>query len=280
MAADARLPLLLALADDELILGHRLSEWTGWVPYVEEDLALSSIAQDEIAHARLLYEIASNIDGRDIDALALGRAPHEYRNAWLCERPNGDFAFTIARQWLYDNADDVRLASLERSSFKELREAVAVLRLEERYHLEHANAWFERLARGPVEARRRLSDALARTIGEAMALFEPLENEEELLADGTLPRAHAALLDEWLARTTAALSDAGLDQVLGAHLGTSAGEMVPTSSGAIESGDGETSIPRATASGSGGRRGVHSEDFPPLWAEMTSMYREHPGARW
>src|SRR2546426_227347 len=97
MGTDARLTLLFALADDELIMGHRLSEWTGWVPYVEEDLALSSIAQDEVAHARMLLDICSQIDGRDTDALALGRAPGEYRNAWLCERPNGDFAYTIAR---------------------------------------------------------------------------------------------------------------------------------------------------------------------------------------
>ena len=77
--SDPRASLLFALADDELILGHRLSEWTGWVPYIEEDLALSSIAQDEIAHARMLLDILSVIDGRDPDALALGRTPGEYR---------------------------------------------------------------------------------------------------------------------------------------------------------------------------------------------------------
>ena len=159
MPDDARIGLLLAIADDELILGHRMSEWTGWVPYIEEDLALSSIAQDEMAHARILYEIVASLDAtRDADALALGRAPDEYRNAILCERPNRDFAYTIARHWLYDTADDVRLAALEATSFAPLRDAIALLRLEEQYHLEHANAWFERLARGPVEARRRFGD--------------------------------------------------------------------------------------------------------------------------
>jgi ring-1,2-phenylacetyl-CoA epoxidase subunit PaaC len=280
MATDPRLSLLLALADDELILGHRLSEWTGWVPYIEEDLALSSIAQDEIAHTRVLLEIASTIDGRDIDALALGRAPDEYRNAWICERPNGDFAYTIARQWLYENADDVRLASLEGSNFKELREAIAVLRLEERYHLEHANAWFARLASGPVEARKRLTDALMRTLPQTGGLFEPIDDEAELIAEGVLPRAHSELHEVWRARIAGALTDAGLEHVLAAHASEPEGEMVPTSSGAIEARADDTATSPAPSTGLGGRRGVHSEDFEPLWSEMTSLYRAHPGARW
>src|SRR5204863_493549 len=105
VADESRLALLLALADDELVLGHRHAEWTGWAPHIEEDLAFSSIAQDEMAHARLLYELAGGLTGRDVDALALGRSANEYRNAVLCERPNGDWGFTIARQYLYDTAD-------------------------------------------------------------------------------------------------------------------------------------------------------------------------------
>ena len=280
MATDPRVSLLLALADDELILGHRLSEWTGWVPYVEEDLALSSIAQDEIAHGRALYDVCSVLDGRDVDALALGRAPGEYRHAVICERPNVDFAFTIARQWLYDTADDVRLSSLASSSFKELREVVAVLRLEERYHLEHADAWFTRLASGPVEAHRRFAAALGATIGEAAALFEPFEDEDALLADGTLPRDSGSLHEEWRARVHRALEGAGLENVLGTRPDAPAGEMIPTSSGEIEpsSADRPTSV--TIADGTGGRRGVHSDDFMPLWEEMTALYRAHPGARW
>src|SRR2546428_1775954 len=95
---DPRLDLLLALADDELIIGHRHSEWTGWVPHLEEDLAFSSIAQDEMAHARLLYGLALPLmgDGWDEDRLALGREPAEYRNAVLCERPNRDWGYSLA----------------------------------------------------------------------------------------------------------------------------------------------------------------------------------------
>lgn len=292
MSTDPRVGLLLALADDELILGHRLSEWTGWVPYVEEDLALSSIAQDEIAHARALYEIAATLDGRDPDAIALGRAPGEYRHAVLCERPNRDFAYTIARHWLYDTADDVRLGALEGSSFKELREAVAVFRLEERYHLEHADAWFRRLAQGPVDARHRFADALAAALGEALALFEPLEDEEALVGDGVLPRSNETLLAGWLERIGRSLDETGLEHVLGSE--GAGGEMIPTSTGAIEAESGpahaltppglerrgERWVHAGGFAGAGGRRGVHSEDFEPLWEEMTALYRAHPGARW
>src|ERR1044072_4930374 len=98
MDDDARLALLFALADDELIMGHRHSEWTGWAPHIEEDLAFSSIAQDEMAHARLLYRLAldSGLAEGDEDGLALGREPSDYRNAVLCERPNGDWGYTLA----------------------------------------------------------------------------------------------------------------------------------------------------------------------------------------
>ena len=276
--SDPRASLLFALADDELILGHRLSEWTGWVPYIEEDLALSSIAQDEIAHARMLLEILSVIDGRDPDALALGRQPSEYRNAILCEQPNTDFAFTLARHWLYDHADDVRLRALQESSFKELREAVAIMLLEERYHLEHADAWFRRLADGPVEARHRFGEALANAFGMADAVFEPLDNESELVSDGALPVASADLRDAWQARIGGMLDEVGFDQVLAAHTEPTTGEMVPTSTGEIEASADPTPGPRTL--GADGRRGEHSEHFEPLWLEMTALYRAHPGARW
>lgn len=287
--ADPRLGLLLALADDELILGHRHSEWTGWAPYLEEDLAFSSIGQDEIGHARLLYELAEPLAGRDPDSMALGRAPEEYRNAILCERPNGEWGYTIARQWLYDEADDVRLAALERSSFAELAAGVRTIRLEERYHLEHAREWFGRLAGGSVEARQRLAEGLEGALPEAMALFEALLEEEALLADGALPASSEDLLGEWLERVGRVLEEASLDWVLSAHQ-RAGGEMVPTSSGEIEAGptltvpgverrDGRWVHVGAFA-GDGGRRGRHSEDFGPLWEEMTGLYRVIPGATW
>ena len=292
--SDARLDLLLALADDELVMGHRLSEWTGWVPYVEEDLAMSSIAQDEMGHARALYEIASVLGGGDVDGLALGRAPEEYRHAVICERPNRDYAYTAARHYLYDTADDVRLEALAETTFKELAEAIRVLRIEERYHLEHARAWFRRLAMGPVEARQRFSDALADALPEAMAIFEPLPSEDALRADTTLPLSNEDMLSSWLERVGRDLEDVGLERVLEAGADAPVGEVLPTSSGAsevaelsgkplrvpgLERQDGRW-VHAGGFSGAGGRSGRHSEDFGPLWEEMTGLYRAHPGARW
>ncbi|HVL81508.1 MAG TPA: 1,2-phenylacetyl-CoA epoxidase subunit PaaC [Actinomycetota bacterium] len=286
--ADPRLDLLLALADDELILGHRHSEWTGWAPHLEEDIAFSSIGQDEMAHARLLYELAEPLAGRTPDELALGREPRDYRNAVICERPNGDWGYTIARHYLYDTADDVRTRVLESSSWKDLADAVRVIRLEERYHLEHANAWFRRLAEGPVTARDRLARGLEAAVGEALALFEELPSEEELVAEGLLPRSNEEMLAEWLAQLGSELEEVSLDYVLTSH--TRVGEMVPTSSGeaedvvslevpGIERRDGRW-VHVGRFAGEGGRRGRHSEDFQPLWDEMTMLHRTVPGATW
>jgi ring-1,2-phenylacetyl-CoA epoxidase subunit PaaC len=286
--AEPRLSLLLALGDDELILGHRHSEWTGWAPHIEEDLAFSSIAQDEMAHARLLYGLAKELTGRDEDSLALGRQPAEYLNAVLCERPNHDWGFTIARQFLYDTADAVRLEALAGSTWKPLAELVAVIRLEEKYHVDHANVWFQRLAHGLVEGRQRYAEGLAAAMGEALAMFEPLPAEDALVADGTLPKPSEELLGEWLANVGQMLEDASLDFVLERF--EPVGEMVPTASGDMPAVR-EFATPDVVRQdgrwvheggfvGAGGRKGRHSDDFLPLWEEMTKLYREHPGAKW
>jgi ring-1,2-phenylacetyl-CoA epoxidase subunit PaaC len=288
-ATDPRATLLLSLADDELVLGHRHSEWTGWAPHIEEDLAFSSIAQDEIAHARLLYGLLAE-EGQDEDHWALGRGTEDYRQAVLCERPNRDWGYTLARQYLYDTADAVRLAALADSSWGELTELVEVIRLEEKYHLDHAHSWFRRLAGGPLEARERLAKGLIAALGEAVALFEPLPDEEQLVADGVLPRSSEQLLAEWLGPLGETLEEHSLDYVL-VHQGPVGGEMVPTSAGEIEAEADGLEVPglvrrdgrwvhEGAFVGAGGRHGRHSEDFEPLWQEMTALYRAHPGATW
>jgi ring-1,2-phenylacetyl-CoA epoxidase subunit PaaC len=289
VTSDPRINLLLALADDELIIGHRHSEWTGWAPHIEEDLAFSSIAQDEMAHARLFYSLAQPLTDKGEDDLAFGREPHEYLNAVLCERPNGDWGYSVARQYLYDTADAVRLEALEASSWSELADLVKLLRLEEKYHLDHATAWFSRLAGGSVGARQRFADGLSAAIGEAVALFEPLPGEADLVADGVLPRSNEELLAEWLGHLGEELEAVSLDFVLERH--RRMGEMVPTGSGEIRE-EGEPFIApgvtrregrwvhEGTFAGAGGRQGRHSEDFVPLWEEMTGLYRAHPGAKW
>ncbi len=155
-----RVDLLLELADDELILGWRNSEWTGIAPYLEEDVAFSSIAQNEIGHARALYEVAARELGTDADALAFDRAPEEYRSAPLVELRRLEWARTIARHWLYETADAIRLEALRASDDPELAGIAAKMDREEAYHRIHAEMWIDRL-RGSDEGRPRLDDALA-----------------------------------------------------------------------------------------------------------------------
>ena len=146
----ARADLLLTLADDELILGWRDSEWTGIAPTLEEDVAFSSIAQNEIGHARALYELAAGELGTDADALAFDRDPADYACAPLVElRLLDDWSMTIARRYLYEQADRVRITALAGSSDRELAGLAAKIDREEVYHRLHAELWADRLAGEP-----------------------------------------------------------------------------------------------------------------------------------
>jgi ring-1,2-phenylacetyl-CoA epoxidase subunit PaaC len=137
---------LLELADDELILGWRDSEWTGIAPYLEEDVAFSSIAQNEIGHARALYELAARDLGTTADELAFDRHAEEYRCAPLVElRFALDWARTIARHWLYETADAVRIRHLREDDDPEIAGLAAKIEREEVYHRMHAQMWFDRL---------------------------------------------------------------------------------------------------------------------------------------
>ena len=140
---------LLGLADDELIVGWRDSEWTGIAPMLEEDVAFSSIAQNEIGHARALYELAAAELGTDADALAFDRQPDEYRCAQLVELRLMDWAHTIARRYLYEEADRVRLEALKAGDDAELAGLAAKIDREETYHRMHAAMWRDRLRNEP-----------------------------------------------------------------------------------------------------------------------------------
>jgi ring-1,2-phenylacetyl-CoA epoxidase subunit PaaC len=145
----ARAQRLLELADDELVLGWRDSEWTGIAPFLEEDVAFSSIAQNEIGHARALYELAARELGTTADELAFDRQPEEYRCAPLVELRRLDWAQTIARHWLYETADEVRLEGLKASEDAEIAGLAAKIDREEAYHRMHAGMWRERLRDEP-----------------------------------------------------------------------------------------------------------------------------------
>jgi ring-1,2-phenylacetyl-CoA epoxidase subunit PaaC len=170
----ARAQLLLALADDELILGWRDSEWTGIAPTLEEDVAFSSIAQNEIGHARALYELAADELGTDADALAFDRAPAEYRCAPLVElRLLDDWAHTIARRYLYEEADRVRIEALKQSDDREVAGLAAKIDREEVYHRLHAELWAGRLRDEP-----RFAAAVEELWPYALGVLEPEERDE------------------------------------------------------------------------------------------------------
>lgn len=169
---------LLAFADDEHLMGQRHTEWIGVAPFLEEDLAFSSIAQDELGHAVLLYEIigesAGAAGGGTVDDLAFGRTAVAYRSCWLVEEPCSEWSEALVRHWLYDIAEQLRWEQLALSTDPRVR-AVAVRALsEEVYHRRHAEAILDALADDP-EARRRLDDAFERLLPLAVALFEPID---------------------------------------------------------------------------------------------------------
>jgi ring-1,2-phenylacetyl-CoA epoxidase subunit PaaC len=247
---DALAELLLTMADDEFVSGFTDSEWTGIAPLLEEDVAISSIAQDELGHARALYQLLADVldDGRDEDAIAYDREPDEYRHARLLDHARGDWADTIARRFLYELADEARLASIG-AGFKPLADLVEKLRREERYHRLHVMAWIERLARGGPEPRRRLETALHEQGLDAPTIFTPLAGEAALLEAGILTRGLAEAEGAWRADLTSILVPLGL------HLPPQLG---PTPDG----------------------RHQHSESFRWLWSEFTSVRRSEGGVTW
>ena len=154
-----RVELLLSMADDELFLGWRESEWTGIAPMLEEDVAFSSIAQNEIGHARALYELAAVELGTTADELAFDRRPDEYRCAPLVQLRRLEWARTIARRWLYETADELRLEALKRSDDPAIAGVAAKMDREEAYHRMHAEMWLDRLLASD-EGRSRLDEAV------------------------------------------------------------------------------------------------------------------------
>jgi ring-1,2-phenylacetyl-CoA epoxidase subunit PaaC len=243
--------LLLSMADDEFVIGFSDSEWTGIGPILEEDVAISSIAQDELGHAQALYALLADLvdDGRDADAIAYDRPPEGYLHARLLDHPRGDWAATIVRRYLYDTADAARLEGLVDSSHRPLAELVAKIRREERYHLMHIETWLERLARAPGEPRNRLLAALADMGPDAGTVLAPLPGEPALLRHGIIGEPFAAMEARWrdgIARTFAQLG-----------------------------------LPDLAATRDPDRaRTDHSAEFRALHAEFTMVRRSEVGATW
>lgn len=245
---DALAALILTVADDELVIGYWDSEWTGIAPMLEEDVAMSSVSQDEIGHAAALFALLGELTGRDPDELAYAREPDAFRHAPLLDHPRTDWAFTIARRYLYETADAARLEALSGSSYEPLAQLAAKMRREERYHLMHVDAWLRRLAAAGGEVRERLAAALERLGPDAVAMLDAPEDEAALLAGGILPEPMAKVRARWLERIAAPLGELGLP--------VPAGE------------------PRPDA------RRSHGADFAWLHGEMTLVSRSEAGATW
>lgn len=256
---------LLSLADDEFILGYWDSEWTGVAPMLEEDVACSSIAQDEIGHARLFYQEIANLTGSTPDELAYGRQPADYRQSQLVERHRGDWAFTIARQFFYDTADQLRIEVLSASSYQPLAQDVVKIQREEVYHQMHVYTWLERLAKGSTESRQRLERALESLWPDAFGMFEEFPDEALLLDSGILATSSAHLQQEWLAAIAPTFERLQL----------------PFPVARIEATNGQKASYQPTiAPRFGGRRGQHTQDFINLWEQMTMVYHLEPQAQW
>ena len=189
--------LLLSMADDEFVIGFSDSEWTGIAPLLEEDLAMSSLAQDELGHAAALYDLLATITGGERDSIAYDREPADYRHARLLDHGRGDWAMAIARRYLYETADAVRLAALVDGSWAPLADLVGKIRREERYHLMHIGTWVDRLARADGEPRDRLVSALSTLGPDAATVFTPLPDEAALLEAGIMTRAIADQERDW-----------------------------------------------------------------------------------
>jgi ring-1,2-phenylacetyl-CoA epoxidase subunit PaaC len=224
-ARGALAELLLTLADDEFVLGFWDSEWTGIAPMLEEDVAMSSISQDEIGHARAWYELLAGLTDDDADRLAFGRSPAEYRHAALMNHARTDWAFTVARRFFYEQADAVRLEALVRSSYAPVAELATKVRREETYHLMHFDVWLRRLADAAGDARARLVAALERLWPDAEAIFAPLAGEQALTAAGILPEPLADLRHRWQERVGAGLAAVGLPAPANAEAAPADGRM-------------------------------------------------------
>ena len=248
------LELLLRLGDDRLVLGHRLSEWCGHAPILEEDIALANVALDLLGQATLFLRRAGEVEakGRDEDALAYWREAIEFRNCLLVEQPNGDFGFTIARQFLFDVYAVVTLDALTRSTSAELAALAAKSLKEARYHVRHSGEWILKLGDGTEESHRRVQRAIDELWRFTPELFAADDVSARLAARGLAPDL-PALRETWETHVLDVL-----------HRGTL---TAPT---------GASHSPHLR----GGRDGMHSEHLGHLLADLQIVARSHPGASW
>ncbi|WAH35173.1 1,2-phenylacetyl-CoA epoxidase subunit PaaC [Alicyclobacillus dauci] len=252
-ASMALVDFIYQLADDELIVGHRSSEWLGMAPDIEEDVAFASMAQDEIGHATFFYGLLETLGEGSADELAFARPVATRRNARFLESENGDWAETITRRLFYEVFEQNRLSALLESCYEPLAQGAQKIMREEYYHLLHIQTYFQRLASAGGEARRRLENAVQRLLPLAGDLFDLGPHRDALLETGILNRSEEQLRNMWLERIGSLLQESGL------------------------------SWPEATFGAPAtrsGRRGEHTPALHQLLKIMGEVYFSDPGARW
>lgn len=250
--SDTLFQYVIRLADDQLVMAHRISEWCGHAPLLEEDLALPNIALDMLGQARVLYAHAGAIEGkgRDEDDLAYLRLENEYRNLLLCELENGDFAHTMLRIFLFASFMELFWEKMLSSGDETLSAAAARALRETRYHVRHSAEWVIRLGDGTDESARRLADALDDLAPYCAEMFEADEVTGAMVAGGIGPDPRS-LRDDWKRNVEKIFREARLDR------------PAPL--------DGWQT---------GGRKGRHAEAMGHLLAELQYMQRTFPDMEW
>lgn len=248
---NAHFEYVVRLADNAFVLGHRLSEWSGRAPTLEEDIALSNIGLDLIGQARALYAHAVQIEGkgRSEDTLPFLRDAGQFRNAQIVERPNQDFAVTMARQLAYSTFAELQWQALKGSSDAEIAGVAAKAEKECTYHVRHCSEWVIRLGDGTTESHARMQAAIDDVWGYTGELFEVDAIDQAMIAAG-IGIDGSALHPAWAASIADVLREATLTR------------------------------PRDRWMQSGGRRGVHTEHLGHMLAEMQSLQRAYPDAQW
>ena len=241
----------LRRADDALILGHRLSEWCGHAPMMEEDMALANIGLDLIGQARELYSYAAKVEGKsnDEDTFAYLRDIRQYRNLLLVEQPNGDFAYTILRQLFYSAYADAYWRAMMASKDDTLAAIAAKSEKESAYHLRHSAEWVIRLGDGTGESHRRAQVAVDDLWAFTGELFHADDSDSILIVDGIAVDPEC-LRAGWSDTVSSVLATATLTQ------------------------------PKGSWMQKGGRSGQHSEHLGHLLSELQSLQRTFPGATW
>jgi ring-1,2-phenylacetyl-CoA epoxidase subunit PaaC len=242
---------VLRRADDALILGHRLSEWCGYAPMMEEDMALANMGLDLLGQARELYSYAAAVEGRDNDEdkFAYLRDVRQYRNLLLLEQPNGDFARTMVRQFFYAAFADLYWRAMVNSADATLAAIAAKSEKESAYHLRHSSEWMVRLGDGTEESHHRAQGAVDDLWAFTGEMFE-VDHSEGALIDAGIAIDPASLHSHWINTVSSVMSEATL------------------------------ALPRGEWMQKGGRSGRHSEHLGHLLSELQSMQRTFPGVTW